>query len=48
MRGARTHDGVRDVPAAGSLASVLGDVATELRALRQAIEQQIADRGISR
>jgi uncharacterized membrane protein YdbT with pleckstrin-like domain len=47
MRGARRHD-APDEGATSSLAAVLGEVAAELRALRQVIEQQGANRGIDR
>ena len=47
MRGAKQHDVAHDgVPS--SLAGVLGEVAAELRALRQAIEQRSASRGVDR
>jgi putative membrane protein len=44
MRGAKQHD-VPHGGASPSLAGVLGEVAGELRALRQALEQQSAGRG---
>lgn len=44
MRGAKHHDVAHEATGA-SLATVLNDVAAELRALRQAIEQQSASRG---
>jgi len=44
MRGAKQHD-VPHGGASPSLAGVLGEVAAELRALRQALEQQGAGRG---
>ena len=44
MRGAKQHD-VPHGGASPSLAGVLGEVAAELRALRQALEQQSAGRG---
>jgi len=47
MRGARHHDVTHEgVPS--SLAGALGEVAAELRALRQTIEQQSANRGVDR
>lgn len=47
MRGAR-HQDVPHEGASSSLAGILGDVAAELRALRQAIEQRNASRGADR
>lgn len=47
MRGAKHHDVAHEATRA-SLATVLNDVAAELRALRQAIEQQSASRGGNR
>ena len=47
MRGAR-HPDVAHEGTPSSLAGVLGEVAAELRALRQTIEQQSASRGVDR
>src|SRR5262249_17052272 len=46
MRGAQSHESRREGAAPDSLASVLDEVTTELRALRQALEQQNATRGL--
>src|SRR5262245_59556827 len=47
MRGARHHPAAANQPASSeSLAGVLNEVAIELRALRQAIEQQNLNRGV--
>src|SRR5262245_56983255 len=49
MRGARVHEGMHEGSAPPeSLAGVLGEVATELRAIRQLIEKQNASRGLQR
>ena len=47
MRGARQQD-VPHEGASPSLAGILGEVAAELRALRQAVEQRSASRGADR
>jgi uncharacterized membrane protein YdbT with pleckstrin-like domain len=46
MRGARSHEGHEGSAVSESLAGVLSEVAAELRALRQGIEQQNASRGL--
>jgi uncharacterized protein len=48
MRGAQHHEPHAAVADDGSLASVLTDIATELRAVRELLEQQARNRGLNR